>query len=67
MKNADGSFTTYLQATSPCKNNVSNWLPAPNGPFYLLLGNCGPVPEAAEALWNPNAFPMRPIVAEAGH
>jgi hypothetical protein len=35
-KNADGSFTMYLQATSPGKDKEPNWLPAPNGPFYVL-------------------------------
>ena len=65
-KNADGSFTMYLQATSPGKDKESNWLPAPKGPFYLLLRNYGPVPEAVEALRSPNAFPMPPIVAVGG-
>ena len=65
-KNADGSFTMYLQSTSPGKDKESNWLPAPNGPFYLLLRNYGPVPEAVEALKNPNAYPMPPIVAVEG-
>jgi DNA sulfur modification protein DndE len=65
-KNADGSFTMYLQATSPGKDMESNWLPAPNGPFYLLLRNYAPVPEAVEALRNPNAFPMPPIVPVGG-
>jgi hypothetical protein len=66
-KNADGSFTMYLQANSPGKDLESNWLPAPNGPLYLLLRNYAPVPEAVEALRNPTASPMPPIVPEAGH
>ena len=61
-KNADGSFTMYLQSTSPGKDLEFNWLPAPNGPFYLLLRNYAPVPEAVEARRNPNAFPMPSIV-----
>jgi DNA sulfur modification protein DndE len=60
-KNADGSFTFYLQETSPGKDKESNWLPSPKGPYYLLLRNYAPVPEAVEALKNPNAFPMPPI------
>jgi len=43
----------YLQTTSPGEDKESNWLPAPNGPFYLLLRNYAPVPEAVEALRNP--------------
>jgi len=66
-KNADGSFTMYLQSTSPGKDLESNWLPAPDGPFYLLLRNYAPVPEAVEALRNPNAFPMPPIVPKGGN
>jgi len=36
-KGADGSLTLYLQHDSPGKERESNWLPAPNGPFYVLL------------------------------
>jgi hypothetical protein len=34
---ADGSVTIYIQADSPGKDKESNWLPAPKGPFYMLL------------------------------
>jgi DNA sulfur modification protein DndE len=63
-KNPDGSFTMYLQTASPGGDKESNWLPAPKGPYYLLLRNYAPVQEAVEALKNPNAFPMPPIVPE---
>jgi hypothetical protein len=33
----DGSLTIYLQKTSPGKDKESNWLPAPDEPFYLLF------------------------------
>ena len=36
-KNADGSLTILIQRDSPGKNNESNWLPAPNGPIFLVL------------------------------
>ena len=65
-KNADGSFTMYLQVDSPGKDKESNWLPAPPGPFYLILRNYAPVPQAVEALRNPNAFPMPPSVPVTG-
>jgi DNA sulfur modification protein DndE len=61
-KNADGSVTMYLQATSPGKDKEANWLPSPKGPFYLLLRNYAPQPSAIEALKNPSANPMPPIV-----
>ena len=33
----DGSTTIYIQADSPGKDKDSNWLPAPNEPFYMLM------------------------------
>lgn len=36
-KNTDGSLTIYVQKDSPGKNEESNWLPAPNGPIYLVM------------------------------
>lgn len=36
-KNADGSLTIYIQKDSPGKDKQSNWLPAPNGPIYLVM------------------------------
>jgi hypothetical protein len=34
---SDGSTVLYIQADSPGKDKESNWLPAPKGPFYMLL------------------------------
>lgn len=36
-KNADGSLTLYIQKDSPGADKESNWLPAPNGPIYLVM------------------------------
>ena len=36
-KNDDGSITLYFQKDPPDDNLKANWLPAPNGPFYMLL------------------------------
>jgi len=36
-KNADGSLTLYIQKDSPGKAKEANWLPAPNGPSYLVM------------------------------
>lgn len=36
-KNPDGSLTLYLQNKSPGKGNESNWLPAPDGPMYVVM------------------------------
>lgn len=35
--NPDGSLTVWIQKDSPGKANESNWLPAPDGPFYLAM------------------------------
>ncbi len=35
--NADGSLTFYIQNKSPGADKESNWLPAPNGPIYLVM------------------------------
>ena len=36
-KNRDGSLTLYIQKDSPGKAKVANWLPAPDGPIYLVM------------------------------
>jgi hypothetical protein len=36
-KNADGSLTLYIQKDSPGKAKEANWLPAPDGPIYLVM------------------------------
>lgn len=33
----DGSVTLHISAQSPGPGEESNWLPAPKGPFYLVL------------------------------
>ena len=33
----DGSLEIYIQHQSPGPDKESNWLPAPNGPFYMLM------------------------------
>jgi hypothetical protein len=36
-KNQDGSLTLYIQKDSPGADKEANWLPAPNGPIYLVM------------------------------
>jgi hypothetical protein len=35
--NADGSVDLYIQKDSPGKDKEANWLPAPAGPFVLMM------------------------------
>ena len=58
-KNADGSLTLYIQKDSPGADKESTWLPAPNGPIYLVMRLYWPRPEArsilppGEGTWQP--------------
>jgi hypothetical protein len=36
-QNPDGSLTLIIQKDSPGKDKEANWLPAPDGPVYMLL------------------------------
>jgi hypothetical protein len=36
-KNDDGSLTIHVQSKSPGADNQANWLPAPDGPIYLVM------------------------------
>lgn len=36
-KNQDESLTIYIQKDSPGKEKEANWLPAPDGPIYLVM------------------------------
>jgi hypothetical protein len=51
--NADGSLTMYIQKDSPGADKEANWLPAPDGTFYLALRLYWPKPEALEGKWKP--------------
>ena len=52
-KNADGSIDIYIQKDNPGKDKQNNWLPAPNGPFNLLLRIYWPKEEMTSGAWNP--------------
>lgn len=59
---ADGSLTIYIQKDSPGKEKESNWLPAPDGPIYLVMRLYWPRTEApsilppGEGSWQPPAI-----------
>jgi len=61
-KNPDGSLTLYVQKDSPGAEKESNWLPAPDGPIYLVMRLYWPKTEApsilppGEGTWQPPAI-----------
>lgn len=54
----DGSLTLYVQKDSPGPAKESNWLPAPDGPFYAILRVYMPAPEVVNGTWKKP--PMEP-------
>ncbi len=50
-RDADGGLTLYIQHDSPGKEKESNWLPAPNGPFIMVMRIYWPKPEALDGRW----------------
>jgi hypothetical protein len=50
---ADGSLTVYVQPDSPGADKESNWLPAPNEPFYVLMRIYGPSESVLNGKWTP--------------
>lgn len=58
-RNADGSLTLYIQNKSPGADREANWLPAPNGPIYLVMRLYWPkttppsILPAGEGTWKP--------------
>jgi hypothetical protein len=52
-KNADGSVTIFVQKDTPGADKESNWLPAPNGPIYMVMRLYWPKQEAVNGSWKP--------------
>jgi hypothetical protein len=52
-RGADGSITLYLRKDSPGKALESNWLPAPNGPAYVVMRLYWPKEAALNGAWKP--------------
>lgn len=51
VPDADGGYTLYVQNQSPGKEREPNWLPAPAGPFGLVLRLYWPKPDALNGTW----------------
>ncbi len=50
-RDADGGITLYLQHPSPGKEKESNWLPAPDGPFFVILRLYRPEQSVLDGNW----------------
>lgn len=51
VRDGDGSITLYIQHESPGEDKEPNWLPAPNGPFFMVMRQYWPKPEALDGTW----------------
>ena len=47
----DGGYTIYLQKESPGADKEPNWLPAPEGPFAVIMRLYWPEPPALDGTW----------------
>ncbi len=70
-RGADGSLTLYIQRDSPGKEWESNWLPAPNGPAFIVMRLYWPKTEQpsvyplGKGSWQPPAIlPIRNLNAQ---
>ncbi|MDH5834412.1 DUF1254 domain-containing protein [Luteimonas kalidii] len=51
VRDADGGITLYIQHESPGDRKEANWLPAPKGPFFMIMREYWPKPEALDGTW----------------
>ena len=49
--NEDGTLTLYLQQQKPGEEKLSNWMPVPEGRFFLLLQLYQPKEEVLKGQW----------------
>ncbi|HSO22570.1 MAG TPA: DUF1214 domain-containing protein, partial [Chondromyces sp.] len=56
---ADGGLTLYIQHDSPGADKESNWLPAPDGPFWSAMRLYWPKDAALNGQWQ--APPMQRV------
>lgn len=50
-RDADGGLTFFIQSKSPGADKEANWLPAPKGPFKMVMRLYGPKEEALQGKW----------------
>ena len=52
-RNADKSLTLFIQHEPPSEGEKANWLPAPNGAFYMVMRLYWPKANAIDGSWTP--------------
>jgi len=53
VRSDDGKLVLYISKDSPGKDLEPNWLPAPDGPFYVVMRLYGPEAKALDGIWTP--------------
>jgi hypothetical protein len=53
VKDTDGGLTLHIQNESPGNDREANWLPAPKGPFSVIIRLYWPKEEALDGKWTP--------------
>ena len=51
LRDPDGGYTFYIHNQSPGIDKEANWLPAPKGPFQMVLRLYWPKPDALNGTW----------------
>ncbi len=59
VTDADGGITLHLQHVSPGAEREANWLPAPPGPFAVVMRLYLPQSAALDGSWQPPALERR--------
>ncbi len=54
--NEDGSLTIYIQKAPPGADQSANWLPATDGPIFVVMRVYWPAEEALDGTWRPPAL-----------
>lgn len=53
VRGTNGAVTIRLQVRAPSGATRANWIPVPEGPFYVVIRAQGPGPELLEGRWQP--------------
>lgn len=61
VKDGDGGLTICVQSSSPGVAREANWLPAPNGPFYVAMRLYGPQQAAISGVWKQPLLQPKPL------